>query len=67
MKSDDALALWRVQHSNVHNVEMFKTIMRELLSQYVELSIGEDDGSMRLADKLTFSPCMQIFWRYYLR
>ncbi|MDD5387334.1 MAG: hypothetical protein PHQ22_09090 [Sulfuricurvum sp.] len=62
LNTDDALSLCGVQRSDIDNAEKFKTIMRELLSQYVELSIGEDNGSMKLADKLTFSAGVQIFF-----
>lgn len=62
LKSDDPLLLCGIQRSDIDDAEKFKTVMRELLSKYVELSIGEDDGSMRLADKLTFSASVQLFF-----
>lgn len=62
LQDTSALQMCGVSGSDVASLDDFASLMRELLSKYIVLTLGDEDCGISFADRVNFDMTMSIFF-----
>ncbi|MDD3466483.1 MAG: hypothetical protein PHE67_04965 [Campylobacterales bacterium] len=47
---------------NIHDIDSFKVLMVNALSRYIDMQLGEHDGTMSFEERSSFNQCVEMFF-----